>query len=73
MLQPGRGHQFDSDERNPRLHQQVHPLPHYNEKMVNVPAEGFQFNLPGNQHGIPSKAKEIRLKIKAEEERKYEV
>ena len=47
-------------------------FPHYNEKMVTVPGEGFQYKLPGNQHGIPSKAKEIRLKM-AEEEKKYEM
>ena len=44
-------------------------FPHYNEKMVTVPGDGFQYKLPGNQHGIPSKAKEIRLK-KGEEEMK---
>lgn len=36
-------------------------FPHYNERMVTVPGVSFQYKLPGNQHGIPSKAKEIRL------------
>ena len=39
----------------------------YNEKMVTVPGLSFQYKLPGNQHGIPSKAKEIRQKKMAEE------
>ena len=34
----------------------------YNEKMVTVPGLSFQYKLPGNQHGIPSEAKEIRQK-----------
>ena len=48
-------------------------FPDYNEKMVTVPGVSFQYKLPGNQHGIPSKAKEIRLTKNAEEEKKYEV
>ena len=40
--------------------------------MVTVPGEGFWYKLPGKQHGIPSKAKEIRLKM-AEEEKIYAV
>ena len=43
--------------------------PHYNERMVTVPGESFQYKLPGNQHGIPSQAKEIRLFKKAEEKK----
>ena len=47
-------------------------FPHYNEKMVIVPGEGFHYKLPGNQHGIPSKAKEIRF-LKIADEKKYSV
>ena len=47
-------------------------FPHYNERMVTVPGVSFQYNLPGNQHGIPNKAKEIRL-TKMAVEKKYDV
>ena len=40
--------------------------------MVTLPGEGFQYKLPGNQHGIPSKAKEIRF-LKIADEKKYSV
>ena len=40
-------------------------FPNYKEKMVTVPIS-FQYNL-GNQHGIPSKAKEIREAMSEEE------
>ena len=42
-------------------------FPDYDKKMVTVPIS-FKYNL-GSQHGIPSKAKQIREKI-AEEEKK---
>ena len=44
-------------------------FPHFNEKMVTVPIS-FQYNL-GGQHGIPSKARQIREKL-AEEEKIYQ-
>ena len=44
-------------------------FPHYNERMVTIPGGSFQYKLPGDQHGIPSKAKEIRL-LKFKEEKK---
>ena len=44
-------------------------FPYYNKKMVSIPGISFQFSL--NQHGIPEKAKEIRLKM--EEEHKFKV
>ena len=44
-------------------------FPYYNEKMVSIPGISFQFSL--NQHGIPEKAKEIRLKM--EQEHKFKV
>ena len=44
-------------------------FPYYNEKMVSIPEISFQFSL--NQHGIPEKAKEIRLKM--EQEHKFKV
>ena len=40
-------------------------FPYYNEKMVSIPGISFKFSL--NQHGIPEKAKEIRLKIEQED------
>lgn len=40
--------------------------------MITVPGLSFQYNLPENQHGIPSEAKELRQK-KMAEEKKYEV
>ena len=43
-------------------------FPQYREKMVTVPGLSFQYKLPGNQHGIPSKAGDIRIKKIAEEE-----
>ena len=46
-------------------------FPYYNKKMVSIPGISFQFSLPENQHGIPEKAKEIRLKM--EEENKFKV
>ena len=46
-------------------------FPHYNERMVTVPGESFQYKLPGNQHGIPNRAKEIRLQ-KMTGEKSYE-
>ena len=46
-------------------------FPNFNETMVTVPMS-FQYNL-GNQHGIPSKAKEIRQKKIAEEKQKFEL
>ena len=42
-------------------------FPHFKERMVSLPGMSFQYSLPGNQHGIPSKAKEIRQeKVKEE-------
>ena len=44
-------------------------FPHYNKKIITVPGEGFRYKLPGNQHGITNKAKEIRHKILKEEKK----
>ena len=46
-------------------------FPHFHETMVTVPIS-FQYNL-GSQHGLPSRAKEIREKKLEEEKEKYEL